>query len=71
MNGIGGGGFDWNGNGHRDSFDNYMDYELSSGKGGSSGNGGSGGNGGGDGCLTAIGGIAVVLVFLYLLGSCS
>ena len=37
MNGIGGGGFgggsdggfDWNGNGHRDISDGYIDYELS------------------------------------------
>lgn len=66
-----GGGFDWNGNGSRDSFDGYMDYKLSgSDKGGNSGGGGNG-NGGGDGCLTTIGGIALVALFLYLLGSCS
>ena len=78
MNGIGGGGFgggpgggfDWNGNGHRDIGDGYIDYELSNGKGGSGGGSGGGGNGG-DGCLTTVGGIAIVLFFLYLLGSCS
>ena len=26
---FGGGGHDWNGNGHRDSFDGYMDYKVS------------------------------------------
>ena len=38
-------GFDWNGNGHRDIGDSYIDYELSNGSGGSSGNGGSGDGG--------------------------
>lgn len=63
-------GFNWNGYGNRDSFDDYMDYELSSG-GGSKGscNGGSGGSG--DGCFTTIGAIATIFVFLYFLGSCS
>lgn len=27
--GFGGGGHDWNGNGHRDHFDEYMDYKAS------------------------------------------
>ena len=27
--GFGGGGHDWNGNGHIDSFDGYMDYKIS------------------------------------------
>lgn len=62
----GGGGFDWNGNGSRDSFDDYMDYKLS----GSDKGSGSGGSGGGDGCLTTIGAIAIMIVGLYLLGSC-
>jgi len=62
-------GFDWNGNGHRDIGDSYIDYELSSGSDGGSSNGGSGG-GSGDGCLTTIGAIAIMLVGLYLLGSC-
>ena len=26
--GFGGGGFDWNGNGHRDHVDGYMDYKI-------------------------------------------
>lgn len=66
-----GGGHDWNGNGHRDTFDGYMDYKISgSDKGGGSHRSGGGGNGG-DGCLTTIGGIAIVLFLLYLLGSCS
>lgn len=64
-----GGGFDWNGNGHRDIGDSYIDYELSNGSGGGSGNGDSG-DGSGDGCLTTIGAIAIMLVGLYLLGSC-
>jgi len=69
MNDFGGGGFDWNGNGNRDSFEDYMDYELSSGGGSKvSGNGGSGGSG--DGCFTTIGIIAIMLVGLYILGSC-
>ena len=59
-------GFDWNGNGSRDSFDNYMDYKLS----GSDNGGGSGGSGGGNGCFTTIGAIAIMIVGLYLLGSC-
>lgn len=59
-------GFDWNGNGSRDTFDDYMDYKLS----GSDKGSGSGGSGGGDGCLTTIGVIAVMIVGLYLLGSC-
>lgn len=65
-----GSGFDWNGNGSRDSFDNYMDYKLSGGDKGISGSGGSGGSGGGDGYLTTIGAIALMLVGLYLIGSC-
>lgn len=44
MNDFDGGGFDWNGNGHRDI---------------------------GDGCFTTIGAIAIIMAFLYLLGSCS
>lgn len=59
-----GGGFDWNGNGSRDTFDDYMDYKLSG------SDKGSGGSGGGDGCLTSIGAIAIMLVGLYLFGSC-
>ena len=62
-------GFDWNGNGHRDIGDSYIDYELSNGSGGRSGNNNSGGSS--DGCLTTIGAIAIILAFLYLLGSCS
>ena len=76
MNGMGGGlgggpggGFDWNGNGSRDSFDNYMDYKLSGSDKGT-GSGGPGGSGSGDGCLTTIGAIAIMLVGLYLFGSC-
>ena len=65
-----GGGFDWNGNGHRDIGDSYIDYELSNGSGGGSCNNNSGGSGG-DGCFTTIGAIAIILVFLYILGSCS
>ena len=72
--GFGGGpsgGFDWNGNGHRDTFDGYMDYKLSgSDKGGGNGSG-NGGSGGGDGCFSTIGAIAIILLFLYILGSCS
>lgn len=64
-------GFDWNGNGHRDIGDSYIDYELSNGSGGGSGNRGSGGGSGGDGCFTTIGAIAIILAFLYLLESCS
>ena len=64
-----GNGFDWNGNGHRDIGDSYIDYEISNGSGGGSGNNNSGGSG--DGCFTTIGAIAIILVFLYLLGSCS
>ena len=62
-------GFDWNGNGHRDIGDSYIDYEISNNSGGGSGNHNSGGSG--DGCFTTIGAIAIILVFLYLLGSCS
>lgn len=60
-------GFDWNGNGHRDSVDDYMNYRAANDRGGGGGSGGSGGSG----CLTTIGGIAMVLIFLYILGSCS
>lgn len=63
-------GFDWNGNGYRDMGDSYIDYELSNGSGGGSDNRGSGG-GSSDGCFTTIGAIAIILAFLYLLGSCS
>jgi len=54
-------GFDWNGNGNNDHFDDYMDYKVSgSDKGG-------GGNhkpsGGGFGC----GGIVIVIVAIMLL----
>lgn len=69
--GAPGSGFDWNGNGSRDTFDDYMDYKLSGSDKGGGGSGGSGGSGDGDGCLSTIGGIAIVLFFLYLLGSCS
>lgn len=65
-----GGGFDWNGNGSRDTFDDYMDYKLSGSDKSGGGSGGSGGPGGGDGCLTTIGAIAIMLVGLYLFGSC-
>lgn len=67
--GFGGGGFDWNGNGHRDAGDSYMDYEIMNSKGGGGGSGGSGGSGGdGCGCVMMIG---LVLGLLYLLASCS
>lgn len=67
--GFGGGGFDWNGNGHRDVGDSYMDYEIMNDKGGGGGHGSGGGSGGsGGGCLGAI---IMVLLLLYLLGSCS
>ena len=36
-------GFDWNGNGHRDAGDSYMDYEIMNDKGGGGGGHGSGG----------------------------
>ena len=49
-------GFDWNGNDKRDSFDDYMDYEMSNG-------GGSGGGGKGFGC----GWIVIVIVAIMLL----
>lgn len=64
-------GFDWNGNGYHDAGDSYMDYEIINDKGSGGGNRPSGGSNGGNGCLTTIGGIAIVLLFLYLLGSCS
>lgn len=60
---------DWNGNGHRDVGDSYMDYEIMNDKASKnrkSSNGGSGGKGGG--CLFAI---LIVVGLLYLLGSCS
>lgn len=63
-------GFDWNGNGSRDTFDDYMDYKLSGSDNGNGGSGGSGGSGGGDGCFTTIGAIAIILVGLYIFGSC-
>ena len=64
-------GFDWNGNGHRDIGDSYIDYEImnsSSGSGGG-GNHGSGDSGGdGCGCLTIV---FMIVGLIYLLGSCS
>ena len=64
-----GGGFDWNGNGHRDAGDSYMDYEIMNDKGSGGGPGGSGGSGGsGCGCFMMV---VMVLGLLYLLGSCS
>ena len=66
-----GGGFDWNGNGHRDAGDSYMDYEIMNDKGGGGGrgSGGAGGSGGsGCGCFMMV---VMVLGLLYLLGSCS
>lgn len=67
--GFGGGGFDWNGNGHRDVGDSYMDYKIMTDKGGGGCHGFGGGSGGnGCGCL---GGVIMVLALLYLLGSCS
>ena len=79
MNGFGGGGFgggpgggfDWNGNGSRDTFDEYMDYKASGSDKGGGNHRPSGGGNGGDGCLSTIGAIAILLFFLYLLGSCS
>lgn len=62
-------GFDWNGNGSKDTFDDYMDYKLSCSDNSSGGSGGYGGSGGGDGCLTSIGVIAIILAGLYILGS--
>jgi len=70
MNDFGNGGFDWNGNGSRDTFDDYMDYKLSGSDNGSNGPSRSGGSGGGDGCFTSIGAIVIILVGLYLFGSC-
>ncbi len=64
-------GFDWNGNGHRDVGDSYMDYEIMNEKSGGGGHGSGGSGGSGGGCLTTVGGIAMVLIFLYILGSCN
>lgn len=59
--GPGGGGFDWNGNGHRDNVDDYMDYKVSgSDKGGGGGHQPSGG--GGFGC----GGVVIAIVVIML-----
>lgn len=55
-------GFDWNGNGHHDAGDSYMDYEIMNEKGGG---GSSGGGSGGDGCGCV--GIVVAIVAIMLI----
>ena len=64
-------GFDWNGNGHHDVGDSYMDYEIMNDKGGG-GNKPSGGGPGGDGCgcvgaVVAI--IAIMLIYFIFSGA--
>lgn len=54
-------GFDWNGNDKRDSFDDYMDYEMSN------GSGSENNNGSGDGCGFGCGWIVIVIVAIMLL----
>ena len=52
-------GFDWNGNGHHDAGDSYMDYEIMNDK----GNGGGSSGGGGFGC----GGVVILIVVIMLI----
>ena len=56
--------FDGNGNG----IDDYIDFKMSTGGDGGSGGSGGGSGGGGCGCITWI---VIVVMFLYVLGSCS
>ena len=70
MNGFDGGpsgGHDWNGNGHRDSFDGYMDYKVSgSDKGGGGNHKPNGGGGFGCGWIVII---IVVIMLIYFIFS--
>lgn len=57
-------GFDWNGNGHRDAGDSYMDYEIMNDKGGGGGSGGGDGNWG-CGCLCLIVIVVILQSFIW------
>ena len=61
-------GFDWNGNGKKDSFDHYMDMKVTSNSDDEfkSTNGGNGGNNGGCGKF-GCGWIAIVVVVIMLI----
>lgn len=60
-------GFDWNGNGNRDSFDEYMDYEMNSKNGGGEEKGGSGGGGFGCGWVVIVI-VAIMLIYFIFTG---
>lgn len=63
-------GFDWNGNGSRDTFDDYMDYKLGGSDNGGGGSGGSGGNNNGFGCgWIVIIIVAIMLIYFIFAGS--
>ena len=68
--GFGGGGFDWNGNGHRDHVDGYMDYKVSNS--GSYSNGKSSGNSSKHECkdvgLLIISVMVLILAITYAMG---
>ena len=57
---------DWNNDGNYDWQDSAMDYMVYK-----SVTGGGGGSGSGGGCLSFIGTGFIILLVLYLLGSCS
>lgn len=56
-------GYDWNGNGHRDAGDSYIDYEIMNDNGGGSDYGAGGRSSrGGCGCVLAV--IIIVVILL-------
>ena len=63
-------GFDWNGNDHRDSFDDYMDYKAS-GSGNDDGNKNQPGGGDGCGCVGVVVAIVAIMLIYFIFSGAS